>query len=161
MPRFDADQYADALAPPICKVGGREYVGRFVSFEEWLILWGYLQPMNERAKQGDYTAARRVATLLFDAMFPRSKWWRFGERRVSALMLAQPPAVWQAAVAGFIASQAAFLTLTTLPRNQAPASKAEGQSRADTSSPVFSEPSDGTPTPASAGDDSRTAPVTE
>lgn len=108
---FDADSYLEALAPPRLKLGGREYVGRLLSFEEWLGLaerTGAAVASLSRGgtpAPGEYLRFRATIRELFDAIFPRP-WWALWRPRVSALLMRQPLHVQIDAVRSFCQSQA-------------------------------------------------------
>lgn len=71
-PTFDRDAYLSAVEPPVFVAGGIRYVGRVLSWEEWL-------PIEARFEAAaTATKAEIVATirLLCDAMFPPPPWWR-------------------------------------------------------------------------------------
>lgn len=99
---FDADQYLEALQPPTYTHGGRTYVGRILSFEEWV----RLAPDLKRAAKGemDYLGLRLFARRVCAAMFPRP-WWKPGPS-VASLVLSLPLAAQRDALADFFRSQA-------------------------------------------------------
>jgi hypothetical protein len=100
MASFDADAYAASLLPEGLTVGGRTYQGRPLSAAQWtraLVLLDVAQ------KKGSYTAHIAVARVVFAAMFD-PPWWKLWATRPSRVLLSQPPAVWQAALASFFTS---------------------------------------------------------
>lgn len=103
---YDADAVLRALVPPTFTHGGRRYIGRFLSAEEW-------EPYRGRARAWflgalDASETRRLALEVADAAFPRTRW-----ERLAAAVLGRLWRRWRPSVAEIIA------TLT--PRMQAEA----------------------------------------
>lgn len=113
---FDADAYAEALAPPRFKYRGRLYTGRPLSEEEWVRFDARVQQAaRKEMSDAEFTALTRE---LVDAMF-RRPWWGVWRRRAVDIVMRLPPALRQAAFVSFLEAQARAMTGTPRARTTA------------------------------------------
>jgi hypothetical protein len=139
---FDADAYAATLTPPTLTVGGVAYRGRHLSAAQWTAGAAAVDRAN---KAGSLTAWAQAAQFVFGAMYD-PPWWMLWKRRPSRVLLAQPPAVWQAALATFFGSLATSgptVTTTVAPLPDGPASSPDSSPATD--SPPGTPPATGRP----------------
>lgn len=109
--RFDAQAAAALHAPPeVLLPDGRVVVGRPLSAAQFVrVAAGY----DAARVSGSLVAWMQWARLLLTAMFPRRGWRDYLRPSVADVLLAQPPAVWQAACASFFGSLATPTPATT------------------------------------------------
>lgn len=106
---FDADQYIEALEPPVFKYGGRIYRGRILSMEDWVRFAPRLQ--KAARKELSHLDYQVLIWQLARAIFPRP-WWKVWERSVGSILLKLPIKVREAAVQDFLEPQGRALGLT-------------------------------------------------
>lgn len=99
---FDADEYLEALEPPVFKHKDRVHVGRILSEDEFLRFAPKLQAAAR--KELDYTEYRVLIWQLGRAMFPKP-FWKFWEPSVGRILLRLPLKVREAALKDFFESQ--------------------------------------------------------
>jgi hypothetical protein len=106
---FDADAYLETLQPPTIKIGGKEYVGRLLSIEEWL---PFEPRLNKIAKQeADVDEIRDTIRDYCNLVF-QPTWkdlFNFRRKTVAEQIVALPPRALLKAAADFFESQARAL----------------------------------------------------
>jgi hypothetical protein len=153
--KFNLDDYLGTFAPPTFVSEGRTYTGRVWSFEEFLAMEPHLKLIAEIPTE--YGPWRRHIRTILDAMFPPpSRWkrWRYGEKSVADIVLAQPLPVIQSVVMGFISAQATSQTrlvnslaptMDETPPNDSPSLSSSDSSSASTVQGSTTPPDAGRP----------------
>lgn len=149
---FDADEYLEALNPPVFKYGGRTYRGRILSEEEFLRFAPQLQAVAR--KKISYLEYRVLVWQIGRAIFPKP-WWKVWERSVGSILLKLPAKVREAALRDFLEPQGAAMGLQASPTpgsasppaaGEAPRRKRKGGRPSGTGSPDSSGSTDPTST---------------
>lgn len=103
---FDTREYLDALEPPVFRHGGREVVGGFVSWDQYLRFQHRLGEWERAPKDArDVRVLRRIMRDYIRAIFPRP-WWAPWRTDVWRALRALPFAVQVEAFRSFLRSQA-------------------------------------------------------
>jgi len=129
---FDADAYLEALQPPEITVGGKHYMGRFLSIEDWAPFEPRLakfkeaqelldmQKLDPKAIQAHANTVKQVIRDFCNAAFP-SPWYQLFNpwyRTVAEQVLALPPAAMMKAAVDFFESQARALDVNRALENE-------------------------------------------
>jgi hypothetical protein len=100
---YDADSRLSQLDRPAIRLGGRLYVGRLLSLEEW-------EPFElrmEQLKESTMTQpeVRRFLCEYSDAVFARRYWWQVWQRSPTQRLMRSPTAVQVEAFTNFFVAQ--------------------------------------------------------
>lgn len=108
---FNADVPFESVRPPEFTLGGRTYVGVFLSHSEWT---HWSRRFVTAHEDGRPFVLARFYYELTDACFPRP-WWRVWSARVADLVASLPLVVQLQAVEDFCSSQAIALGYSVTP----------------------------------------------
>jgi len=124
---FDADEYLAGFEPPRIKLGGEEYVGQILSYEEFLPFQIKMLQLQSGILQGK--ALINVVLDYCDAVFGGPPWWKFWKPSVGRLVLQLPPKAMLEAVNSFLARQAEAMGIDLSPAEE---EEGEGEPQQET-----------------------------
>lgn len=109
---FDADEFIEAMEPPVFRYRGRTYKGRILSDQEMLRFAPRLQKVVEGKLS--YLDGQVLVYQLGKAIFPKP-WWQFWRRSVGSILLKLPTKAREAALQDFLAPQGKALGVGSAP----------------------------------------------